>query len=38
MKVLLIDPQISGISGDMLLSALIDLTGNVDIVYQISQA
>lgn len=38
MRVLLIDPKISGISGDMLLSALIDLTGDFETVYKIAQA
>jgi len=38
MRVLLLDPKISGISGDMLLSALLDLTGDKEIVYQVSQA
>ncbi|AXI25465.1 TIGR00299 family protein [Methanofervidicoccus sp. A16] len=37
MKLLLLDPKISGISGDMLLSALVDLTGDIETVYQISQ-
>lgn len=31
MKVLVIDPKIAGISGDMLLAALVDLTGARDI-------
>ncbi|HIQ39301.1 MAG TPA: DUF111 family protein, partial [Methanothermococcus okinawensis] len=37
MKLLLLDPKVSGISGDMLLSALVDLTGDVETVYRISQ-
>jgi uncharacterized protein (DUF111 family) len=28
MKVLVIDPKIAGISGDMLIAALVDLTGS----------
>ena len=32
MKILVIDPKIAGISGDMLLSSLIDLTDSFDII------
>ncbi|MBW9222671.1 nickel pincer cofactor biosynthesis protein LarC [Methanothermococcus sp. SCGC AD-155-C09] len=37
MKVLVLDPKISGISGDMLVSALVDLTNDFDMVYELSQ-
>ena len=36
MKCLIIDPRLAGISGDMLLSALVDLTGNGDLLYQLT--
>ena len=32
MKVLVIDPKIAGISGDMLLAALVDLTGSSELL------
>ncbi|RLI79473.1 nickel pincer cofactor biosynthesis protein LarC [Archaeoglobales archaeon] len=35
MKILVIDPKIAGISGDMLLASLIDLTGSFDVVEQL---
>ena len=38
MKVLVIDPRVSGISGDMLLSALVDLTGSVDALEPVAGA
>ena len=37
MKVLVLDPKISGISGDMLVSALVDLTNDFEMVYGLSQ-
>ena len=33
MKVLVIDPKIAGISGDMLIAALVDLTGSAIPLY-----
>lgn len=36
MKVLIIDPRLSGVSGDMLLSALVDLSGEVDSLYRLA--
>ena len=38
MKVLVIDPKTAGISGDMLLAALIDLTGYGDLLVQLIDA
>ena len=38
MKTLVIDPKISGISGDMLISALIDLTNDRDVLYHLITA
>lgn len=35
MKALIIDPRLAGISGDMLLSALVDLSGEVDSLYRL---
>jgi len=35
-KVLVLDPRLAGISGDMLLGALVDLTGNVDCLYEVA--
>lgn len=35
MKILVIDPKIAGISGDMLLASLIDLTGSFDVIEQL---
>ncbi|AEH06164.1 nickel pincer cofactor biosynthesis protein LarC [Methanothermococcus okinawensis] len=36
MKTLIIDPKISGISGDMFISALIDLTDDIDSLYELT--
>ena len=36
MKVLVIDPKIAGISGDMLLAALVDLTGSGELLDPLS--
>ena len=38
MKVLVIDPRVSGISGDMLLSALVDLTGSPESLEPVAEA
>ena len=38
MKVLVIDPKIAGISGDMLIAALIDLTGSSDPLEPVADA
>ncbi|WP_456329058.1 nickel pincer cofactor biosynthesis protein LarC [Archaeoglobus sp.] len=38
MKILVLDPKIAGISGDMLLSALIDLTNSTDAVLDVEEA
>jgi uncharacterized protein (TIGR00299 family) protein len=38
MKVLVIDPKIAGISGDMLVSALVDLTGSADPLESVADA
>jgi uncharacterized protein (TIGR00299 family) protein len=38
MKVLVIDPKIAGISGDMLLSALVDLTGSASLLDPVADA
>ena len=35
MKILVIDPKIAGISGDMLLASLIDLTNSFDLIDQL---
>jgi len=37
-KVLVLDPRLAGISGDMLLGALVDLTGDVDCLYEVASA
>jgi uncharacterized protein (TIGR00299 family) protein len=36
MKTLIIDPKISGISGDMFISALIDLTDDIDLLGELT--
>ena len=36
MKTLIIDPKISGISGDMFISALIDLTDDMDVLCELT--
>ena len=38
MKVLVIDPKIAGISGDMLLAALVDLTGSEELLDPLADA
>jgi uncharacterized protein (TIGR00299 family) protein len=38
MKVLIIDPGIDGIAGDMLIASLVDLTGNPDPLYRLAEA
>jgi pyridinium-3,5-bisthiocarboxylic acid mononucleotide nickel chelatase len=38
MKVLMIDPKIAGISGDMLLGALVDLTGSEKLLFPLIEA
>jgi pyridinium-3,5-bisthiocarboxylic acid mononucleotide nickel chelatase len=38
MKVLVIDPKIAGISGDMLIAALVDLTGSADPLEPVADA
>jgi hypothetical protein len=38
MKVLVIDPKIAGISGDMLIAALVDLTGSADLLAPVADA
>lgn len=38
MKVLVIDPKIAGISGDMLLAALVDLTGSEELLVPLVDA
>ncbi len=38
MKILVFDPKIAGISGDMVLSALIDLTDSVDSILEVEEA
>ena len=38
MKVLVIDPKIAGISGDMLIAALVDLTGSADLLEPVADA
>jgi pyridinium-3,5-bisthiocarboxylic acid mononucleotide nickel chelatase len=38
MKVLVIDPKIAGISGDMLIGALVDLTGSSDPLAPVAEA
>ena len=38
MKVLVIDPKIAGISGDMLIAALVDLTGSTDPLESVADA
>jgi len=38
MKVLVIDPKIAGISGDMLIAALVDLTGTADLLVPVADA
>jgi hypothetical protein len=38
MKVLVIDPKIAGISGDMLISALVDLTGSAEPLEPVADA
>jgi hypothetical protein len=38
MKVLVIDPKIAGISGDMLIAALVDLTGSSDPLLPVAHA
>jgi uncharacterized protein (TIGR00299 family) protein len=38
MKVLIIDPKIAGISGDMLLASLIDLTGRPEMLIPVVEA
>jgi len=35
-KILVLDPRLAGISGDMLLGALVDLTGEVDCLYEVA--
>ncbi len=37
MKTLVIDPRIAGISGDMFLGALVDLTGTHDPIHQVAE-
>jgi len=37
MKILVIDPSLTGISGDMLLSALIDLTGRIELLREVAE-
>lgn len=37
MKVLLIDPMLAGISGDMLLASLVDLKGEISELYQLAE-
>jgi len=37
-KILVLDPRLAGISGDMLLGALVDLTGKVDCLYEVASA
>lgn len=36
MKALVLDPRLAGISGDMLLGALVDLTDEVDCLYEVA--
>ena len=36
MRVLIIDPRIAGISGDMMLSALLDIAGGEEEIYQLA--
>ncbi|MEM0217814.1 MAG: nickel pincer cofactor biosynthesis protein LarC [Candidatus Nezhaarchaeales archaeon] len=36
MKVLIIDPRLAGISGDMLLSALVDMSGETDSLHRLA--
>ena len=38
MKVLVVDPKIAGISGDMLIAALVDLTGSSDPLLTVAEA
>ena len=38
MKLLAIDPKIAGISGDMLIAALVDLTGSADLLAPVADA
>ena len=38
MKILVLDPKLAGISGDMLLSALIDLTNSTNVVLDLEEA
>jgi uncharacterized protein (TIGR00299 family) protein len=38
MKVLVIDPQIAGIAGDMLLASLVDLTGQPEVLDPLAEA
>jgi len=37
-RALVLDPRLAGISGDMLLGALADLTGEVDCLYEVASA
>jgi len=37
-KILVLDPRLAGISGDMLLGALVDLTGDVDRLHEVASA
>ncbi|MEM2724737.1 MAG: nickel insertion protein, partial [Candidatus Nezhaarchaeales archaeon] len=36
MKMLIIDPRLAGISGDMLLSALVDMSGETDPLHRLA--
>ncbi|KUJ93041.1 MAG: pyridinium-3,5-bisthiocarboxylic acid mononucleotide nickel chelatase [Archaeoglobus sp.] len=37
MRILIFDPKIAGVSGDMLLSSLIDLTNSLDEVLELEE-